>query len=107
MRPTRANMPVDAQLRNVRRVLTNISFGQGNTDQNKNILGWDSGNITTPATANTAFTVNHSLGYVPTRFQVHYNNSAGVVYDSGTAWTTSTISLKCSAASATIRVFII
>ena len=100
-------MPIDSQLRNVRRVLMNISFGTGNADGGKNIQGWDSGNITTPATPNTAFSVPHNLGYVPTRFQVHYNNTAGVVFDSGTTWTASAISLKCSAVSATIRVFIL
>jgi len=107
MRPTRAHMQVPDQLRNIRRVMMNMSFGTGNSDPGKNIQGWDSGNITTPATANTAFTVSHNLGYVPTRFQVHYNNSSGAVYDSGIAWTKTSISLKCSAASATVRVFIL
>lgn len=107
MRPTRAHMPVDSQLRNVRRVLMNISFGTGNADGGKNIQGWDSGNFLTPAIANTEFSVPHNLGYVPTRFQLHYNNTGGVVYDSGTAWTTSMIFLKCTANSANIRVFIL
>lgn len=106
MRPTRANMPVQDQLRNVRRVIMNISYGTGNSDPGKNIQGWDSGNITSPGTANTAFSVSHNLGYVPTRFHVTYNNTAGTLYDSGTAWTKTSISLKCSVASATVRVFI-
>ena len=84
-----------------------ISFGVNNSDPGKNIQGWDSGNITTPVAPNTAFTVPHSLGYVPTRFHVTYNNTAGVVYDSGTTWTTTTVSLKCSVGSATVRVFIL
>ena len=100
-------MPLPDQLRNVRRVLMNIGFGNSNSDPAKNIQGWDSQNLTTPGTANTPFTVSHDLGYVPTRFHVVYNDSAGVVYDSGVAWTASAISLKCSAASATIRVFIV
>ncbi len=107
MRPSRAQLPIPSQLTNIRRVVMGISFGQGNSDPGKNIQGWDSGNIVTPGTANTAFTVPHSLGYVPTRFHVTYNNSAGVVYDSGTTWTGTSISLQCSAASATVRVFII
>lgn len=107
MRPSRATEPIDTQMRNVRRVLTNISFGQSNSDPNRNIQGWDSGNITTPGTANTAFSVAHSLGYVPSRFFVTYNNSSGNVYDSGTAWTKTSISLKCGSATAIIRVHII
>jgi hypothetical protein len=105
MRPSRASTPTDVQLRNLRRVAMNISFGQDNSDPNKNIQGWDSGNVMTPGVANTTFTVAHNLGYVPTRFQVHYNNSSGNVYDSGVLWTKTSISLKCSAASAVIRVF--
>lgn len=106
MRPSRTG-PVDAVLKNHSRAIMNISYGTGNSDPNKNVQGWDSQNISTPATANTAFSVAHNLGYVPTRFQVQYNNSTGVVYDSGVAWTKTSISLKCSAASAKIRVFII
>ncbi len=107
MRPSRAHEPQDVQLRNLRRVVTNISFGQSNTDQNRNIQGWDSGNVVTPGTANTAFAIAHNLGYVPSRFFVTYNNSSGNVYDSGVAWTKTSISLKCAAATATIRVHIV
>lgn len=106
MRPTRGLLPQDAQLRNHARVLMNISYGDNNSDLSKNIQGWDSQNIVTPITPNTAFSVMHDLGYVPTRFQVVYNNTSGVIYDSGVAWTETSISLKCSVASATIRLFI-
>jgi hypothetical protein len=97
---------MDVQMRNLRRVTTNISHGNSNSDPNRNIQEWDSQNIVTPGTANTAFSIAHNLGYVPTRFAVVYNNSAGIVYDSGTAWTKTGISLKCSVATATIRVAI-
>ena len=107
MRPSRAGLPLDAQLRNMRRVAVNISFGQSNSDPNRNIQGWDSQNVVTPGTANTAFTIAHNLGYVPSRFFVTYNNSSGNVYDSGVAWTKTSISLKCAAATATVRVHII
>lgn len=99
-------MDVNAQLSNLRRVSTNISFGNSNSDPQKNIQGWDSGNITTPGTANTQFPVTHNLGYVPTRFHVTYNNGQGTVYAGPTAWTTTTVYLMCSAASSVIRVFI-
>jgi hypothetical protein len=111
VRPARLN-PLRQQtskpvVQNHARILSgNISYGTSNVDPAKNIQGWDSQNVTTPATPNTTFTVNHGLGYTPTRFQVVYNNSAGIVYDSGTSWNIGTISLKCSTGSATIRLFI-
>jgi hypothetical protein len=111
MRANRANLPVDSQLRNIRRVIMGISFGTGNSDLGKNIQGWDSGNIVTPATPNTAFSVPHNLGYVPTRFQVHYISEIANVGDGvsvgGAAWSKTAISLACSVASATVRVFIL
>jgi hypothetical protein len=106
VRPSRGTQSLAVQVQNLRRVATNISHGNSNSDPNKNIQEWDSQNITTPGTANTAFTVPHNLGYVPTRFAVTYNNSSGNVYDSGVAWTATYISLKCGAASATIRLAI-
>ena len=61
----------------------------------------DSGN------ADTEFSVTHYLGRVPSGFIVTKSDKACSVYDSGTAWTTSTIYLKCDAANValTIAVF--
>ena len=58
-------------------------------------------------TADVEFSANHYLGRVPAGFLVTKTNKAAVVYNSGTAWNTTTIYLKCNAANAnvTLRVF--
>lgn len=56
--------------------------------------------------ANTEFSVTHYLARVPTGFLLVKSNKACNVYDSGTAWTTSTIYLKCDAANAIIKIAI-
>jgi hypothetical protein len=98
---------VIAVVRNHARVLArNISFGSGNnTDTSQNIQGaWATG--TTPSTPGTQFTVTHNLGYIPQNFDVKRLNAAGIIYDSGTAWTATEIFLKSNVASAAYRLFI-
>ena len=56
--------------------------------------------------ANVEFTTAHTLKRVPTGFIVLNNNKAGIVYDSGTAWTSTAIYLKCSVASCTIKILV-
>lgn len=56
--------------------------------------------------ANTEFSLTHTLKRVPTGFIVINNNKAGVVYDSGTAWTVTTIYLKCDVANCNIKVLV-
>lgn len=61
---------------------------------------------TTNATANTADSVTHTLGRVPVGYlEVRCSNS-GTLYDGGVAFTSSTISLKCTTASNTVTVLI-
>ena len=57
--------------------------------------------------ADTEFSVTHHLGRTPTGFIVTDIDKAGIVYDSGTVWTTSLIYLKCNVATAafTLTVF--
>lgn len=57
-------------------------------------------------TINTEFTVAHTLKRIPEGFLVININKGGVVYSSGTGWTTSAIYLKCSAANAALTVII-
>lgn len=52
----------------------------------------------------TEFVVAHTLKTVPIGFIVIKNNKAGVVYDSGTAWTASNIYLKCSIANCALSI---
>lgn len=63
--------------------------------------------VTDTGLANTEFAVAHTLKRVPTGFIVIKNDKAGVVYNSGTAWTTTNIYLKCSVANCNITVIII
>lgn len=84
-----------------------IRFGTGTDgDRGENIAGEfqivsDTGN------ANTEFSFTHGLGAVPVGFLVINIDKGGVVYDSGTAWTSTTIYLKCSVANANVKLFLI
>jgi hypothetical protein len=107
VRPSRATMPVRSTVLNHARVLAgNISFGQSNTDAGKNTdTVYASG--TSNATQNAAFSVNHQLGRIPVGFHVINKDKAGDFYASGTAWTATTISLKCTVASVTFTLLLL
>ena len=57
--------------------------------------------------ADTEFTVSHGLGAVPIGYLLLNIDKAGVVYDSGTAWTSSNVYLKCSVANCAVTLFLI
>jgi len=61
---------------------------------------------TSNATPDTEDTVSHGLGRVPTGFLVVNLDKAGIVYDGGTAWTSTNIYLKCNVASVATKIFI-
>ncbi len=84
-----------------------VRFGAGNDGSNgENIDGqWQV--ISDTGTINTEFSVSHSLGSIPVGYLVTKINKGGVIYDSGTAWTSTTIYLKCSAANATVSLFLL
>lgn len=89
----------------------NLSFGPtANLKNGQNIFGqWVT--VADTGTANTEFVVPHTLAFqtrtiVPANYLVTYINKGGVVYDSGTTWTSSNIYLKCSAANAKLNLFI-
>lgn len=63
--------------------------------------------VTTHATPDTEFTVAHDLGRAVVGYFVIRLDKAGVVYDSGTAWTTSNIYLKCNVASVACTLFLL
>lgn len=95
------------QIERLRKVYGNISFGQAtdNSDLGQNISGqWVTG--TSPATANTEFSISVNLGYVPVGFDVKRQNASASFYDSGTTWTATNIYLKCSVASVKYTLFI-
>ena len=66
-------------------------------------------NVTAPASPNTQFTLNHTLGFIPS-FYWFISDRACSVYqlpNTGTAWTATSVYLKCSVASAVLRVFLL
>jgi hypothetical protein len=65
-------------------------------------------NVTSPVTPNTEFAIPHTLGRIPS-FYFYNSDRAAILYqlpNTGTAWTEQNIYLKCSVASAVLRVFI-
>lgn len=84
-----------------------VRFGAGNTgSKGENIAGeWQV--VADTGTINTEFTVNHTFGSVPIGYLVTKVNKAGIIYDSGTTWTSSSIYLKCSIANATVSLFLL
>ena len=87
-----------------------VRFGPGTTgNDGENIAGqWIT--ITTNAIANTETTFAHTMGSVPIGYNVMWKDKAGDIYQgptTGTAWTSSAISLKCSVASVTAKLFLL
>lgn len=89
----------------------NISFGTTiNLKPGENMFGqWAT--VSDTGTANTEFSITHSLSsqgisIIPGNYFITRINKGGVVYDSGSAWTTTKIFLKCSAANAALNIFI-
>ena len=94
--------------------------GTINRDDSQNMSVWKASG-TTPAAANTEFTIAHQLKYVPLTILGQDTNNGGVLYRSTTAWTAKAtgqqantaipsevgaghIYLKCTTASAAYNV---
>lgn len=82
-----------------------VSYGStmSNKDEDKNLDVWKASG-TTPGTANTNFTINHSLGRVPITIVGQDTNNGGLIYRGTVAWTPTSVSLKCTTASAAFNV---
>lgn len=87
-----------------------LRFGPGTSgNKGENIYGQFL-QITTNGTANTESTFTHSLGSVPVGYIVLWQDKAGSIYQgptTGTAWTTTGISLKGSVISITAMLFLL
>lgn len=85
----------------------NISFGatMNNTDRDINLDIWKASG-TTPGSANTNFTINHSLNRVPITIVGQDTDNAGLIYRGSVAWTKTQVTLKCSTASAHFNVIL-
>lgn len=91
-----------------------IDFGasdQDGSDASHDYTGNMSGvwaNVTAPVTSNTEFAIPHTLDRIPS-FYFYNSDRAAILYQlppTGTAWTEQDIFVKCSVASAVLRVFI-
>lgn len=82
----------------------NISFGNGTGFDN--IRGvWVA--IGDTGAANTDFTFNHNLLYIPTGFILMNQTKAGILYQGSVPWTDKQMTLKCSVANDSILIFVI
>jgi choice-of-anchor A domain-containing protein len=65
-------------------------------------------NVTAPGAANTQFSIAHNLNRIPSFYFYIADRSCNLYQlpNTGTAWTTTNIFLKCDVASAVLRVFI-
>ena len=90
----------------------NMSYGHTGYNKSNPILGLvpdnidgNFGTVSDTGTANTEFSVTHNLNRVPIGFHVIRQNLAASFYDSGTAWTTTQIFLKCNVANVAATFF--
>jgi hypothetical protein len=66
-------------------------------------------NVTAPGSANTEFSLTHSLGRIPSFYWFIADRSCNLYQlpNTGTAWTSTKVYVKCDTASAVLRVFIL
>lgn len=87
-----------------------VRFGTGvDGARGENIAG-EFQRFTSDVSANTEFSVTHTIGAVPIGYIVIGQDKAGSLYqlnNTGTSWTSTTIYLKCSVSSVTFWVFLI
>lgn len=62
--------------------------------------------ISDTGVADAQNTVTHTLQRVPIGFIVLNRNKGGVMYDAGTAWTTTNLYLKCTTANTTVKLLV-
>src|SRR5215469_2619310 len=86
---------------------TNVSYGStmSNADKDRNI-DCSKATGTTPGFANTDFTIQHSLGRIPNTIVGQDTNNGGLLYRGSVAWTKTSITLRCTTASAAYNVIV-
>lgn len=85
----------------------NVNFGStmSNKDADQNMNAWKATG-TSPGAANTDFTITHSLGRVPLTIVGQDTNNGGLLYRGSVAWTKTTITLRCTTATAAYNVIL-
>ena len=87
-----------------------VRFGPGTSGNGGENIQGTFLQIVTNGVANTESTFTHNMGAVPVGYIVLWQDKAGSLYQgpaTGTAWTTSQLSLKCSVATVTFLLFIL
>lgn len=87
-----------------------VRFGPGTSGNNGENMAGQFLTITTNVTLNTESTFSHTMGSIPVGYLILGQDKAGSLYQlasTGTAWTASTISLKCSVASVKFNLFLL
>lgn len=87
-----------------------VRFGRGTSGNRGENIDGTFLTIVTNAVANTETTFTHNMGSIPVGYFVLGQDKAGSLYQlaaTGTAWTTTTLSLKCSVASVTFNLFLL
>lgn len=87
-----------------------IRFGPGTSGNNGENIAGQFLTITTNGTPDTESTFTHTVGSIPIGYIIIGQSKAGVLYQlstTGTAWTASTISLKCTVASVVFNLFLL
>ena len=99
-------MRVDRVILNERKTIENLLKNLDRRVDFENNIDCVIVDVTDTGTADVEFTVDHNLGRVPSVYFWNISKS-GFVYDSNrTGWTTTQMTLKCSAANATLKLVI-
>ena len=94
--------------RNARVLAGNIHYGStmSNADKDKNMNCWKATGVT-PGTANTDFTIQHSLGRIPLTINGQDGNNGGVLYRGSVAWSKTSVTIRCTTANMQYNVILI
>jgi hypothetical protein len=87
-----------------------ISFGVGMDGENGQNISGQFQQFTTSGTPDAENTIAHTVGSIPLGFIVLWQSKAGSLYQgpsTGTAWTDSSIFLKCDVASVSFLIFLV
>ncbi len=87
-----------------------VRFGDGSDNSNGENIEGQFQVFTSSATPDAENTIAHTLGSVPIGYIVIGQDKAGSLYqknDTGTAWTSSALYLKCDVASVDFTIFLL
>lgn len=101
----------DTDIKTIMSCLTGrVRFGPGTSGNNGENIQGQFLTITTNGTPDTESSFTHSVGSTPVGYLIIGQNKAGSLYqlkNTGTAWSSTSISLKCSVASVIFNLFLL